>query len=153
MEEGRIAQVGTPREIYNRPTSEFVAGFIGRTNLLHGDLAAAVGAGAQAEVGTSAGPLRCLFPVATAARRGVAVVVRPEHVTISKDVAGESPGNRLIGRVISEVYLGELMEYVVATEAGPEMLVRAAPGNHILVGDRVCLSFSPEHTVAVAAGN
>jgi iron(III) transport system ATP-binding protein len=150
MEDGRIAQVGSPRDIYNRPTSEFVAGFIGRTNLIRGDLAAAVGGGALAEVVTSTGALRCLFPAAAAARKGIAVVVRPEHVVISKDSAVDGDGNRLAGQVVSEIYLGELMEYVVATDVGTEMLVRTAPGKHIGVGDRVRLSFAPEHTVAVA---
>jgi iron(III) transport system ATP-binding protein len=155
MEEGRIAQIGSPREIYNRPTSEFVAGFIGRTNLIRGDLAAGVGGGALADVVTAAGPLRCLFPVAAPARKGVAVVVRPEHVAINKDGGGTESGldgdrNRLAGRVVSEIYLGELMEYVVATDVGTEMLVRTAPGKHIGVGDRVRLTFAHEHTVAVA---
>jgi iron(III) transport system ATP-binding protein len=150
MEDGHIAQVGSPRDIYNRPTNEFVAGFIGRTNLIRGDLAAAVGGGALADVVTAAGPMRCLFPAAAAARKGLAVVVRPEHVAISKDSGADGDGNRLAGQVISEIYLGELMEYVVVTDAGTEMLVRTAPGKHIGVGDRVRLTFSPENTVAVA---
>jgi iron(III) transport system ATP-binding protein len=153
MAEGCIAQIGRPRDIYNRPTSEFVAEFIGRTNLVRGDLSTAVVEGGMAEVVTAAGPLRCLFPVASAARRGVAVVVRPEHVAIHEDGAEIAPEriNRLSGRVESEIYLGELMEYMVATEAGTNVLVRTPPGQRITVGDRVRVSFVPENAVAVAA--
>jgi len=152
MAEGRIAQIGRPREIYNRPASEFVAQFIGRTNLVRGDLAAGVAAGGTADIGTAAGALRCLFPVATPARKSLAVVVRPEHVTIAhEDAPVDGAVNRLMGRVESEIYLGELVEYVVATEIGAEFLVRTAPGKHIQIGERVRLSFAAEHTVAVEA--
>jgi len=151
MSDGRIAQIGRPRDIYNRPSSEFVAEFIGRTNLVRGDLAADVAADGTADVVTAAGALRCLFPVATSARRGLAVVVRPEHVTIHKqDAPADGSANRLDGRVESEIYLGELVEYVVATDAGAEFFVRTAPGKPIAIGERVRLSFAAEDTVAVA---
>jgi ABC-type Fe3+/spermidine/putrescine transport system ATPase subunit len=83
----------------------------------------------------------------------VAVVVRPEHVSIHEDSADIAPEriNRLSGRVESEVYLGELMEYMVATEAGTDVLVRTPPNQRIAIGDRVRVSFVPEHAVAVAA--
>jgi iron(III) transport system ATP-binding protein len=153
MGEGRIVQIGRPRDIYNRPTSEFVAEFIGRTNLIRGDLPVSVAEGGTAEIVTAAGALRCLFPTASAPRRGVAVVIRPECITIHNDAAeiAVNQVNRLIGRVESEIYLGELMEYVVATDVGSSVLVRTASGKSIAVGERVRLSFAPENTVAVAA--
>ena len=150
MEDGQIVQVGRPRDIYNRPTSEFVAGFIGRTNLVRCDVLSAVAVGGIAEVVTASGALCCLFPVATPASKAIAVVVRPEHVVIAKeDAPPDAHENRLMGRVESEVYLGELVEYVVATDAGAEFLVRTAPGKRIAIGERVRLSFAAEHTVAV----
>jgi iron(III) transport system ATP-binding protein len=149
MEEGEIVQIGRPREIYNRPASEFVAGFIGRTNLLRGDLASAVAAGGTAEVVASLGRLRCLFPNALEACKDIAVVVRPEHVDIAREDAPGGADNQLTGRVASEVYLGELMEYVVDIDAGTEFLVRSQPGKRIAVGERVRLSFAAENTVAV----
>jgi ABC-type Fe3+/spermidine/putrescine transport system ATPase subunit len=150
MADGRIAQIDAPRDIYDRPASEFVAEFIGRTNLVRGDLAAAVGAGAVAEIATAAGTLRCHFPLATEARKGLAVVVRPEHVAIAHDDApADGAANRLSGRVISEVYLGEMVEYVVAVDGDAEFLVRTAAGRPIAVGERVRLSFPPERAVAV----
>jgi iron(III) transport system ATP-binding protein len=150
MAEGRIAQIDGPRDIYERPASEFVAEFIGRTNLVRGDLAAAVGAGAMAEIATAAGVLRCLFPLGTEARKGLAVVVRPEHVTIDPENApADGAANSLSGRVVSEIYLGEMVEYVVAADSGAEFLVRTSAGRAIAVGERVRLSFAAEHTVAV----
>jgi iron(III) transport system ATP-binding protein len=150
MAEGRIVQIGGPRDIYDRPSSEFVAEFIGRTNLVRGDLAAAVAAGGTAEIATAAGALRCLFPLATSPRSGLAVVVRPEHVAIAhEDGAPDGGVNCVCGRVESEIYLGELVEYVVAADCGAEFLVRTAAGRPIAVGERVRLSFAAEHTVAV----
>jgi ABC-type Fe3+/spermidine/putrescine transport system ATPase subunit len=150
MADGRIAQIGGPRDVYDRPASEFVAEFIGRTNLVRGDLSGTVSAGALAEIATAAGVLRCLFPTATEARKGLAVVVRPEHVAIAhEDAPSESAVNRLSGRVTSEIYLGEMVEYVVAVDGGAEFLVRTAAGRPIAVGERVRLSFAAERAVAV----
>ena len=151
MHDGRIAQIGTPRDIYDRP-SQRVRRRVHRPDQSRArDLAADVAADGTADVVTAAGALRCLFPVATSARRGLAVVVRPEHVTIHKqDAPADGSANRLDGRVESEIYLGELVEYVVATDAGAEFFVRTAPGKPIAIGERVRLSFAAENTVAVA---
>ena len=62
MNNGLIAQIGTPKEIYGRPASEFVANFIGRTNLLRGVLRQNADAEGVARVGTNLGELVCFFP-------------------------------------------------------------------------------------------
>ena len=84
MNNGLIVQVGTPKEIYGRPASEFVANFIGRTNLLRGVLRQSAHAEGVARVGTDLGELVCFFPTALSAGNTTALVVRPEHIAIRK---------------------------------------------------------------------
>ena len=153
MNEGLIMQIGTPKEIYNRPTSEFVAHFIGKTNLIHGDLAADAAAGALAKVTTELGPLQCTFPVAVPATGNIAVVIRPESVVIAKQGGAEAGGisavNRIAGVVRNEIYLGEIIEYIVATDNGTEIVVRIPPGQDVGKDDKVLMHFPPEKTVAL----
>ncbi len=153
MNEGVIMQVGAPQEIYNRPTSEFVAHFIGKTNLIHGDLAADAAAGALANVTTELGLLRCTFPAAVSATSNIAVVIRPENVIIAKRggaEAGEiSTVNRIAGVVRNEIYLGEIMEYIVVTDKGTEIVVRIPPGRDVGKDDQVLMHLPPETTVAL----
>jgi iron(III) transport system ATP-binding protein len=150
MNEGKIVQVGAPKEIYGRPESEFVANFIGRTNLLHGVLTRDAVAESVAPVKTEMGELLCFFPKPAAAGNEIALVVRPEHIALrTSDGADFEPGetNPLTGEVIREIYLGEIVEYLVRVGGG-EILVRTAFGG-ASTGDTVTLSFSAGHTVAL----
>jgi len=154
MNNGLIAQVGTPKEIYGRPASEFVANFIGRTNLLRGVLRQSAPAEGVARVGTDLGELVCFFPSALAAGKATALVVRPEHIAIRKadDAAPAQPRlNLLAGTVKRETYLGEIVEYLVAVRGG-EMLVRTALVSDVSNGDKVSLSFPAERTIALMEG-
>ncbi|HEU0070591.1 MAG TPA: ABC transporter ATP-binding protein [Alphaproteobacteria bacterium] len=150
MNEGKIVQLGAPKEIYNRPTSEFVANFIGRTNLIHGELAADASAETIRSVTTALGPLNCFFPAAVPATKSLAVVVRPEHIRIRKagtPIEAESD-NRLTGTLTAETYLGEIVEYVVAA-GSKEFLVRTPFVQPIAPGDAVTLAFAPDRTIAL----
>jgi ABC-type Fe3+/spermidine/putrescine transport system ATPase subunit len=151
MNEGRIAQIGAPKEIYSRPASEFVANFIGRTNLLHGTLTRDAAPESVVPVTTDMGEVLCFFPHGGAANTNISLVVRPEHIAIHK-VNGVEPRecatNRLAGHVMREIYLGEIIEYLVQVGGG-EILVRTPLGS-VSKGDAVILSFAAEHTVALA---
>jgi ABC-type Fe3+/spermidine/putrescine transport system ATPase subunit len=150
MNKGKIAQIGTPKDIYSRPASEFVANFIGRTNLLHGSLLQDAAAESVARVKTVMGDVLCFFPNALAAGKPVALVVRPEHIGIGKSGGAgiAQADNRLTGQVTREIYLGEIVEYLVAVGGG-EILVRTLFGS-VVKGDIVTLSFLPEQTIALA---
>jgi iron(III) transport system ATP-binding protein len=155
MNNGLIVQVGAPKEIYGRPASEFVANFIGRTNLLRGLLRQNAALEGVARVETNLGELMCFFPAALAAGNATALVVRPEHIAISKS-NGLAPVaqpriNWLAGTVKRETYLGEIVEYVVAVEGG-EMLVRSALASDVSNGDAVSLTFPAERTIALSEG-
>jgi iron(III) transport system ATP-binding protein len=121
LHDGRLAQVGTPSELYHDPANSFVAGFVGQTNLLPGRIVARDGATVRVE--TPAGPL-------TARRRGdpperVMVSIRPEQMRIAAN--RESNGcNRLVGRVVETTFLGESSEHVIEI-AGQRLKLIAAP--------------------------
>jgi iron(III) transport system ATP-binding protein len=146
MRDGRIVQVGTPKEIYDRPNSEFIARFVGRSNLLRGVLAGPAKRGESAMVRTTSGDILCLFTEGASAGSGVSVLVRPESITIAKS-ADQNAGNCLSGTVVHETYLGEAVEYLISA-AGTEFLVRA-PSQGINPGDDVMLVFSPQSALAL----
>jgi len=100
--QGRIEQLATPVELYERPASAFVAGFVGTSNLLTGDAARQV-------VGEDG-----------------AFVVRPEKVRLEAAETAPAPGDGLCvapGVVREVVYLGATTSTVVALDAGPTMTV------------------------------
>jgi putative spermidine/putrescine transport system ATP-binding protein len=117
---GRIAQIGTGEELYERPASLFVADFIGESNIFRGTLRPADGV-----VETELGPLR-VQPEAWArddlrpGGRG-AVVVRPERMWIRapEAPAHETDAAALRGRIREVIYLGSTRKYVV--ELTPEV--------------------------------
>ena len=153
MNKGLIVQLGTPKEIYHRPTSEFVAHFIGKTNLIHGTVDADVGVNAMQKVSTPVGALLAYFTAKIPAQKTMAVVIRPENIQVvgptQTPPAGMSPENRLQGTIQREVYLGEIAEYTIALGNGVDIAVRMPPGRPIAVGDKVMVHFPPDQTIAL----
>jgi iron(III) transport system ATP-binding protein len=125
MQDGRIAQAGSPADLYERPGSEFVAGFMGEALLLP---AVSTAAG---EV--SLGPLSVRPKVSHAAGR-VKVAVRPEAWKVGDD--GEFP---LAATVSKSAYLGGFYEYTLVTEIGELFVVCPEVDRQRLVGDHVSL--------------
>jgi putative spermidine/putrescine transport system ATP-binding protein len=115
MNGGRIEQVGTPQEIYQRPRNTFVADFIGISNVLRGRVSACGG-----RLVTPDGEL-AVSP-ATPGQSG-ALVIRPEHVTI----AAAGPDG-LAGTVIETVYAGAETRLLVALASGTVITVRRSGG-------------------------
>jgi len=98
--QGRIEQVGSPADVYERPTTPFVAGFVGTSNLLSGAVAEAV-------VG-----------------RPGTYTVRPEKIRLTDpDTLVASDDTSALGRIRTVVYLGPDTRYVVTLDAGAELVV------------------------------
>ncbi len=154
MNEGLIAQIGTPEEIYDRPASEFVAQFIGKSNLIRGDLDVTVAADSFSNVETAIGDLKCYFTAKSGPRRDIAIVIRPENIVIAvKGAEGDAAmgeANRLTGVVTNQVYLGEINEYGIDVGKGVEIMVRTPPGKSISHGDNVVLQLVPEKCIVLA---
>jgi putative spermidine/putrescine transport system ATP-binding protein len=102
MREGRIAQVGTPREIYNRPASAFVASFIGSLNVLASEVVDPL-AGTLSIQGQQ---VSANSPLAHAAGAEVRLSLRPEMISLSN---GHPNSNRLSGTVTNVTFLGSIV--------------------------------------------
>src|SRR5437588_1745753 len=123
MRAGRLAQVGTPADLYHRPANSFVAGFIGQSNLLPGKIVGREDGTVRVE--TAVGPIIAAAP-AGPERDDVVLSVRPEQMRITDSSTGSRHVNRLIGRTIETTFLGEASEHAVAIN-GTEIRVISAP--------------------------
>lgn len=122
MREGRVAQLGEPRQIYEAPSSRYVAEFIGDVNILAGR------AEADGTVELEAGGRVRLTGAAPAAGRDVALALRPEKLSIAR-AEGPAAENALAGQVEDIAYLGDISIYHVRLAGGA--LVKAARTNRI----------------------
>jgi putative spermidine/putrescine transport system ATP-binding protein len=134
---GRIAQTGAPGEIYERPRTVEVAGFVGRINLIEG-VVAADGARIDLPFGAIASDR------ARAAGTRVTLGLRPEAIALS--VPGQGAG--WPGRVTQRHYTGNLVDYRVALAGGVDLLVQAMPGQRFVPGDEVIAGASDPAFVA-----
>ena len=148
MNEGHIQQIGTPREIYERPRSQFVADFVGTTNFLDGTV---LGRGAEPghfRVRTEFGEVEVLSDDDLRGNDRVVLSVRPEDVELAE--ARPGGGNVWQGRVDQKVFLGEFIDFQV--KLGSRVLLsRTHPSLRTPVGDPIYVKLHPEKCVAFKA--
>jgi spermidine/putrescine transport system ATP-binding protein len=142
MNDGRIEQAGTPGELYEHPTTAFVAGFLGVSNLLDANVTGAD------QVRLSDGTVVSVPPQVLSGHSGeIAIGIRPEKIQPSS-----RERNQLTGTVTESAYIGVSTQYIVDTPAGSVSVYvqNAATGTtgHT-VGDQLTLSWSPESTFVV----
>ena len=147
MDHGRLIQVGTPPEIYERPNSRWVADFIGEVNLIEGRVVD-VGASETVIASVAAGRLRALSPTDAKPGDVVWVALRPEKVRIAHAPPTEGE-NCVVGQVGNIGYLGDLSVYKVRLDNGIVMKAAVANVTRLVerpIGwdDRVWLSWAPE---------
>ncbi|MFG0258954.1 MAG: ABC transporter ATP-binding protein, partial [Phycisphaerales bacterium JB041] len=152
MREGRVCQIGTPRELYRRPNSRFVAAFLGEADFLHAKVAEAGGGVVRLE--TPGGVLVADASGATGespptAGQAVTVCVRPECWRV---VDAGTPGS-LRATLLSTTYLGEIAQYVL--ELDSKQRVHAAVLNPALTpaqspGDAVGLEVEPRDVIVLS---
>jgi spermidine/putrescine transport system ATP-binding protein len=155
MNAGRIEQLGAPREVYERPRTRFVAGFIGTSNIISGRVASLDGSTAVLDTSHDES---VTVPHATAAgaRAGgpLDITVRPEKIVLGAD--RPDPGRCAIrGQVTEVVYLGTSTQYAVTALGGSDLRVfvqnSSDSGDIAERGAQVWLSWRPEHTLPLAA--
>jgi len=138
MNTGRIEQIGTSEQIYERPRTSFVARFIGASNILDCEV--------QGDRATVEGVvLRLAAPGPAAARRS-ALSIRPHAIEVR--AGGDQPAaaevNVLPGVVRRHIYLGDSRDYLIALDGSAIALrVIVAPTIRHAVGDRVALHIPP----------
>ena len=148
MREGVVEQLADPREIYERPANEFVAGFIGTSNVLKGTIQQVTGGTAVLALS----PVdRILVPVdgTVSAGDAITMTVRPEKIMISTEQP-EGDLSVVRGTVSEVVYLGTYNSYTVALADGAEVTVFQQNAHDSSVtaerGDTVWLSWQPRHS-------
>lgn len=154
MRDGRIEQLGAPEELYEQPRTAFVAGFLGISNLLAGQVASATGG--QVEVSLSDGTRIGAPATGLAEGTRVAVGIRPEKLRLSSEpVEG---ANVVRGTIRDASYLGVSTQYVIATGDENEITVYAqnmdtvGPTGQFSEGDQVIVSWRPEHGFVLPLG-
>jgi spermidine/putrescine transport system ATP-binding protein len=153
MHDGRIEQDGTPAELYERPRTEFVAGFLGTSNLVRGRVRSRDGV--LAEVETHDGALLRVPAAHLNGAADVKVGVRPEKVTLHAAGAETPAGaNVLRGRVTVAAFLGVAFQYVIESTGGDELTVVVqnagdADAASLGPGREVVLAWAPDHTFVV----
>jgi iron(III) transport system ATP-binding protein len=135
MNAGRIEQIGTPEEVYERPNSEFVARFIGGSNViaathLSGHTVEVAGHALAIGQGSFAGP-----------GKPMRFCVKMHDVELLAD-EGTDVANTLPGTVRGHAYLGSHRDYVV--DVGQSLLIAAPPQLSVPVGSKVRVRFRAE---------
>jgi iron(III) transport system ATP-binding protein len=140
MDAGRIAQAGSPRELYAQPVSEFVAGFMGEAMLFAGT--------AHGDGTVSLGPLRVQARRATAAGP-VKLAARPEAWRLH--APGAQAAAQLDGRIAKLAYLGSFIEVTVATGLGEIFVVSPEIEREWRIGEAVALTLAESSVTVVGA--
>ncbi len=139
---GAVAQVGTPRDLYERPATRAVAQFVGEANLLSGFIG---------------GPGRVRFAMATLTAAAmppglkqddhVTVCIRPERLRIDPGAAA----NRISATIVESSYLGAYGQWRLVTDDGTPLTVNEPSPPARAVGDRLSLTVSPDDVVVLPA--
>ena len=156
MRAGRIEQLGDPEELYERPRTAFVAGFLGVSNLLEGEVSGTDGS--LVNIKLKDGTMLRAPADGVAPSGPVRVGVRPEKLRVdARPEAGASDGlNSLSGTVLDASYIGVSTQYVVQTAEGHRLTVYAqnldtAGAAELLAnGQRVVLTWKPQHTFVIS---
>jgi iron(III) transport system ATP-binding protein len=142
MTDGRIAQAGSPVELYEQPASRFVADFIGDANLVAAELVEERGERAVVRLGA----LDLELPRRGADRGPVTLAMRAESMTLH---AVRPAGPAVAGSVIKASYLGKHREYSVETSLGTLFIIDRSDRELLLPGSKVWLALSIRSIVIV----
>jgi spermidine/putrescine transport system ATP-binding protein len=142
MRQGKIEQVGTPPDLYDRPGTRYVADFIGETNILTGTVVeggpkpVVLRVGEKLVRGWSDAPL----PVG----RMAWLSVRPEAIRIGPDSGPSADDSALAATIVDAVYGGSVVRVHVALADGQVVVAHAQNGATPVTGDRVRISWASE---------
>ena len=147
MQMGKVAQIGTPREVYMQPLTRFVADFIGEINLISGEVKSVA---SEVVAATDVGDIR-----GQAGYEGVQVgdrvlcAIRPEAMDFLDE--SEAMDNVIFGRVRRAIYLGEVEQFFVELASGDQvkLIQYGATMQSAQPGDEVQLGFSNQQVVVL----
>lgn len=151
MNEGAVAQIGRPEDLYNRPCSRFVAGFIGESNFLP---AVVCGLEHDVVVANCQGTLvRAVTSLPLAIGAEVILTTRPERLRFADSSAESGPTLNGMGVIVAEaVFAGERCRYLLKTDGGITMVLKEASSAAVrrrAVGERAEIAWSVADTILV----
>jgi iron(III) transport system ATP-binding protein len=135
MNSGRIEQIGSPREVYDQPRSEFVARFLGGSNIIRGK------ALDEAHISFAGSPVRCDGSGLVA---GTEAPVSIRQHDIGLTAGRPEAGNAVEGIVARNVFLGSTRDYIVEASDGTQLRVTTAPEADFALGAAVWMTLPPQ---------
>jgi iron(III) transport system ATP-binding protein len=151
---GKLMQIGTPRDLYDRPKNPFVADFIGINNLIPGDVKEVNPVEKRMTVQTNAGPLICFSDDPFKRGDHCTISVRPETALISQLENRQKEFNCIAGTVSFAYYIGNTIRYDVEIDSGVLFKVDIQnPIEHkpFSMGEKVYVSFPIKTTIGIPA--
>ncbi len=145
MSNARIAQTGTPRELYEEPADLFVADFIGDANIITGNLREVSGPQAHVQIGA----MSLHLPHRGMTQGAVKLAVRPDAIHLEE---GATSTGAIEGVVRKASYLGTQVEYDVESPIGDLFVVQYGRKDPIAPGTPVSISFATQRGVAIIPG-
>jgi spermidine/putrescine transport system ATP-binding protein len=142
MRQGQLIQVGTPRDLYDRPASRYVADFIGETNLLAGTVVESRSGEAALQIGVDM--LRGVCDGRLETGREAWLAVRPEAIAVRPPVGEWSGGNVVSATVREAVYAGSAVRVHATLTSGQRIVAHVAAGTSVTVGAAVRLAWPVE---------
>jgi iron(III) transport system ATP-binding protein len=156
MNQGLVVQEGAPREIYERPASEFVATFVGKANLFAGAVVRAM-AGfieVKTENGLSLRVARAASAPTLSNGQSILLSVRPEAIELGLPGAGSGDENLIAGQVTASAYQGSIVEYEIRIGNKSIRAHSVNPKGKAIFqgGQKVVARFAPEDVVIISEG-
>jgi len=149
---GKVCQVGPPKALYERPTTRFVADFIGINNLIEGTVRSVEGAHRSLHAETTLGDLVAIHDEPLRVGDRCVICIRPENIVLNGQSGGEK--NHLNGKIAFTAYLGNTLRYDVDLGGGVTFKTDIGdPWHHeqFPIGTPVALSCTIGSTLAIPA--
>jgi spermidine/putrescine ABC transporter ATP-binding subunit len=145
MEKGHIVQLGSAREVYEKPRTRFVADFIGKINFLAGKLG---GTGRERVIRNGSGAFH--VPAEDATMDGQATLaVRPQQLGVVNGAGVPHDHNQISGVVLNQIFNGNLC-HILVDVGEAQWVVEARPDDHrVEDGQRVTLHWHPNHAIVL----
>ena len=148
MNNGKIVQYASPREVYSRPKTRFVADFIGTSNFIPGTILSVDGS--MSEVATEQGSLWSSTNPGLSVGDEVSVSIRPEDIGIDEKLADSAGKNCWSGSVLTRAFLGEFVDHVVRV-GNEELRCRTNPNISISADTSVHVTVHPDSVLVLPA--
>lgn len=143
MQAGKVEQLGTPEQLYERPTTRFVADFIGSTNLLRGRVEG------DGRVRLTSGDMARVAHDGLPGGTEIEISIRPEAI----DLVPASAEGAIAATVEQVAYLGSTISYRLRTAGGLDLTVQSPKtGVRLPVGSDVAVTWSPSEALVLGGG-